>query len=165
MNSLLSILAQSPFENRLKGLQGAFNGRKQDPADVKLFFVIMLAFAAIVVAVVAVQAWRDRQKRRAAPCNPMRLFKALLKKLRIGWKDRWLLCSMARAAQLPQPTILLLNSQLYDKHAEAHLKQIGLRLWRRHAQQAIDLLRSRAFVEDDLRTLADPADYSPVYSA
>lgn len=165
MNALWLLMAQTPYEIRLKGLQGAFKDRKQDPADVKLFFVIMLIFAAVVVVMMALSAIRERRRRHNAPTNPMKLFNTMLKRLKFGWKDRWLLCAFARGTHAPQPTVLLLNPRQFEKCAEAHLERIGLKALRRQSQKAIDLLRARAFMEVDLPSPADPVDYSPANSA
>lgn len=139
------LLAQTPYQNRLQGLRGAFNQRQNDPTDVTGILIFFAAVALLIVALVLVKRFRARKEGRFAPRHPLRLFTLVLKKMGVGLTDRILMRSLARAARLPQPTLMFFSPSLYERHARRAADAIAVKALRAHARRRVEAIGRKAF--------------------
>jgi len=147
---LFAILAQTPYENRLKGLRGAFDDRQSDPTDLTGAIIL---FGCVIGGAVIWAMLRKMAARRAGEGDanhPFRVFDMVTRALGLRWRDRMVLRLFARASQLPQPAILLFDESLFDRQAERWLESLSFAPLRMRAQSSLSALRTQSF-------LADPA--------
>lgn len=147
MTTLLTLLAQTPYQNRLQGLRGAFDDRKTDPTDVTGFLILFGCVFAIALIWVVVRKISIRRGPENDHNHPVRLFDLIMRKMGLGFRDRFLLKLFARGVRLPDPTLVFFDEEVFDRHADRWIEELAFTPLRRRARAGIDLLRSRAFPE------------------
>ncbi|MCB9855946.1 MAG: hypothetical protein H6818_09695 [Phycisphaerales bacterium] len=142
---ILSILAQTPYQNRLEGLRGAFDDRKTDPTDITGFFILfgcVIAIALIWVIARRISVGRSTENEHN---HPVRLFDMILRKMGIGFRDRFVLKLFARGVNLPSPMLIFFDEEVFDRHAGRWIDSLSFTPLKRRAMAGIELLRSRSF--------------------
>ncbi len=145
MMQYLYLLAQSPYENRLKGLRGAFHEKKTDPADVEMMIAMIVALAALIALIALTKKIKQRKAGKAAPQHPLKLLSHVLKKMGVGPADRFLMRSLARDTHLQQPTVMLFSHELFKEHAVRWLETITIGAFESHARRRLKIIARRAF--------------------
>ncbi|MFQ5412657.1 MAG: hypothetical protein ACE5EC_10175, partial [Phycisphaerae bacterium] len=102
MIRIFHLLAQTPYENRIQGIRGAFNNRKTDPADITAILIFLALVAMVVAGLIAVKHVKLRRSGKTAPRHPLNLFSLVMKKMDVGWTDRILMRWLARGAHMRQ---------------------------------------------------------------
>lgn len=145
MTRVLSILAQTPYQNRLQGLRGAFDDRKTDPADVTGIVVLFGCVIAIALVWVVVRRINLRRDPKHENDNPVRLFDMIMRKMGIGFRDRFVLKLFARRVSLPQPTLIFFDEEVFDRHTGHWIDDLMFTPLKVRARAGVALLRARAF--------------------
>ena len=148
MIRLLTMLAQTPYQNRLRGLRGAFDERQSDPADVTGAIVLIGCLVAAALAWALFRHLSHRRKGDARGHNPLRMFDTLLRKLGISRGDRLLLRLFAKSMHVPHPAVILFDETFFDRQADWWLSSISFTPLRLRAKWSIEQLRARAFLTD-----------------
>lgn len=148
-----ALLAQSPYQNRLQGLRGAFDDRQSNPTDVTGFFVFFGCVIAIAVIWIFVRKMAIRRRPENDHSHPVRHFDMILRKMGIGLRDRLILRLFARGVRLPNPALVFFDEEVFDRHADRWIDELAFAPIKRRARAGVDLLRSRAF--PDSRPSAD----------
>jgi len=143
--TITSVIAQSPYQNRLEGLRGAFHNRKTDPADVTAVLIFFGAVIAIAVIWAVVRRISTNRKEESGVTSPVRLFDGVLRRMGIGFQDRFLLRLFARGTGLSQPALVLFDENTFDHHANRWIDSLSIAPLKRRAGVGIALLRDRAF--------------------
>ncbi|MCA9255915.1 MAG: hypothetical protein KDA33_09770 [Phycisphaerales bacterium] len=142
-----AILAQTPYQNRLDGLRGAFDDRKTDPTDVKGFIVLFGCVIAIALIWIISKKIASRREAENEHNHPVRMFDMILRRFGIGFRDRFVLKLFARGVNLPHPTLIFFDEEVFDRHAGRWVDSLAFTPLKRRAKVGLDLLRSRAFPE------------------
>ncbi len=145
MMQYVFLLAQTPYENRLRGLRGAFENKKTDPADIKMLVAMIIALVAVILIVAVLKRVRQKKQGRTAPHHPLKLFSHVLKKMGIGPADRFLMRSLAKDTHLQQPAVMLFSHELFKQHAVAWLETISLKPVETHAKRRLQIIAHKAF--------------------
>lgn len=141
----IQLFAQTPYENRLQGLRGAFNNRKSDPMDTTMILGFLAAVAVVVFTVLAVKHIRMRRSGRLAPRHPSNLFSQAMKKMGVGWTDRILMRWLARSMHMQQPTLMFFSPVLYERYARRSAEGIAVKSLRNHACRRVAEIAEMAF--------------------
>ena len=144
------ILAQTAYQNRLKGLRGAFNEKPSNPADMKAFFIFVAAMAVLILFVVLVKQLRLRKERKAAPRHPARLFNRVLKRMELNLTDRLFMRMLAAGIYLRQPTIIFFSRDLFERHTEKWLNGISVKSFRNRARKRLKSIAEKAFTDGEV---------------
>jgi len=145
MIELIHLLAQTPYENRIQGLRGAFNNRKSDPMDTTMILCFLAVVAVVVAITIAVKYIRLRRSGHIAPRHPLNLFGQVMKKMGIGWTDRILMGWLARGAHMHQPTLMFFSPALYERYARRSAEGIAIKSLRNHARRRVVAIGEMAF--------------------
>jgi len=149
MIRLVSILAQTRYQNRLKGLRSAFDDKKSDPADLRSIVVFVAILAAVVVVVAVANRLRQHAAAAAAPRHPARLFNQVLKKLGIGLTDRLLMRFMARRSTLQQPTVIFFSRKRFDEEVGQWADSISLKAVQDYVRDRMNAVGESVFHTED----------------
>lgn len=139
------ILAQTTYQNRLKGLRGAFDDKPSDPADFKLIVVLAIALLAVILFSVLLGRIRLRAERKAAPRHPEKLFNKVMKRMGLGLTDRCLMRLLARSADLSQPTVMFLSADLFERHTRRWIDSITIKSLQDYIRRRIGVVAGAAF--------------------
>lgn len=142
---ILSILAQTPYQNRLEGLRGAFDDRKSDPTEVTGFLILFGCVIGFSVIWIVARKISIQRKPENDHNHPVRLFDVILRRMGIGFRDRFVLKLFARGVSLPHPMLIFFDEELFDRHAGRWIDGLTFTPFKRKARDGIELLRSRAF--------------------
>ncbi len=140
MNSLTMILAEQQYDERLEGLRKAFTHEQQDTLDFQPIILLAVGIAVFGLFVYIFGKVKMRTENYNAPRRPLKLLTRVLKTLGVGYVDRALMRFVAIRSQLPHPAVMLLNQELFQKHAHAwadHLSLVPLRGGARHRLEAV----------------------------
>ncbi len=140
-----TLIAQSAYETRIKGLRGAFHERQSDPADLRLFLVFFIALAAVIIALALVRCLRSPGPRRPAARHPWRIFNRVLRRLGLGIVDRFIMRMLAADATVTHPTSILFSRDLFERSASRWVESISLATLRRHARRRLRAIGRIAF--------------------
>lgn len=147
MTPLLSMLAQTPYQNRLQGLRGAFDDRKTDPTDITGFVVLFGCVIAIAIIWMIVRKISIRRSPENENNHPVKLFDMIMRRMGIGFRDRFVLKLFARRVHLPHPTLVFFDEQVFDRHTERWIDGLAFAPLKRRARAGVELLRARTFPE------------------
>ena len=145
MMPLYSILAQTPYQNRLEGLRGAFDDRKTDPTDVTGFLILFGSVIVVAIIWVVARKIAIRRKPENEHNHPVKLFDVILRKMGFNFRDRFVLKLFARGVNLPHPTMIFFDEEVFDRHAGRWIDDFPFTPLKHRARAGIELLRSRAF--------------------
>lgn len=145
MMPYLRLLAQSPYENRLKGLRGAFHEKQTDPADLQMIVALVVALGALILLLAVMKHARQRKAGKAAPHHPLTLFSHVLKRMGVGPADRFLMRSLAKDTHLQQPTVMLFSHDLFQEQAARWLETLSFGAIESHARRRLKVIALRAF--------------------
>lgn len=145
MTGLFAILGQTPYENRLKGLRGAFDNRTTDPTDMTGALILFGVVAGAAIIWIVARRWSQRNEGNADTHRAMHLFDTINRKLGLSWRDRFILRMFARATHLPKPVVIMFDESLFDRHAERWLDSLSFAPLRGRGRASLNLLRSRSF--------------------
>lgn len=110
----------SPWE----GVRGAFQhtlprteGQASALSSALVFIAILLSI--LLLFLLAARIFRrgrsDQVKR-----PPHRFFAYIMARMGVGWTDRFWLLRAARHSELPQPAVMLLTPELFERHTRAY---------------------------------------------
>lgn len=145
MSRLMFILAQTRYENRLKGFRGAFDNRQTDPTDIIVIGVYFAVLAAFVAVLIVFKRCRGRADGGATLQQPHRFFSRVMKQMGIGLGDRWMMRAVSRSARMQQPVTLFFNPGLFQKSTGRWLDSITLRPLRTYAEGRLRAISDTAF--------------------
>ena len=148
MTRLFAILGQTPYENRLKGLRGAFDQRTSDPMELTGALILFGVVAGAAIIWIVARRWSQRNEGNSDTHRAMHVFETIIRKLGVPWRDRFVLRMFARATHLPQPIVVMFDETLFDRHAERWLDSISFAPIRSRGRASLNLLRSRSFVTE-----------------
>jgi hypothetical protein len=148
MMSMFAILAQTPFENRLKGLRGAFDNRPADPTDLTGAIILFGCVIGIAVIWVVARKWSQPASGNSDANHAIRMFDSMTRRLGLSWRDRFVLRMFARGSQLPRPALILFDETLFDRQSERWLESISFAPLRNRGRLSLEALRSRSFLTD-----------------
>lgn len=145
MMNLMLLLAQSPYQNRIKGLRGAFDNKQNDPMDVMLILVYIGVLVTVIMSLLIVNKIRLHKKSNQAPQQPYKLFNRVMKQMKIGASDRVLMRMLARSTHMPQPTVLFFSPELFEQHVERWTDSLSLKLLQDSARRRLDVISEKIF--------------------
>ena len=116
MDNYLSLIAQT----RIEALNQAIRSREM--ADHSAGYA-MLGIAVLSVAVAVAAAYLYKQRSERIVCDSKKLFRELCRAHHLSWGQRRLLREMARVKNVSDPTLLMLDHQLWVMDP---VKEMGL---------------------------------------
>lgn len=103
--------------------QESFGGDNSVPRLVTTVVVL------VAIPILAGLIYNFLQKRRSGGDmnRPLTLYRRVLRRLPLGRAQRGIARRMARDLELPNPTVLLLSAELFDRHAARWMRDLGTR--------------------------------------
>ncbi len=145
IRSLLSVIGQVDYAERVRGMRNAFRPIEAETPDFQeILNFCMIGLAMLAVVLIARGIWQRRSGGNAAR-NPMRLFTYSLKQLSIGYSDRFLLKAASRSKSLKQPTLMLFSPALLERYAGHWADSIPVRPVREHVRNRLAVIAEKAF--------------------
>ncbi len=144
-NPWMTLLAQTAYEDRLKGLRSAFHERQSDPADMRVFSAFFIAIAAVIIALVLIRCLRAPAGTRSTARHPWRIYNRVLRRLGLGLVDRFIMRMLAADATVTHPTSILFSRDLFERSASRWVESITLTTFRRHARRRLRAIGRIAF--------------------
>lgn len=145
MNPVLHILAQSIYNNRLKGLRSAFNENEGDSGDIgKLLFFGALV-AVLLVALVVARRAAQKGEAKSKATKPIKLFDKVLKEMGTSFFGRCLMRAAARHSRLRQPVVMFFNPALFERYAGQWADSLVVDSLRPYARKQVELIAKQAF--------------------
>jgi len=104
----------------LRAAQESFGG--QD--GVVAFVLAVAGMASVPLLAAGVYNFLQKRRRRADLSRPKSVFQRVLRRSRLGRKQRGVAWRMARDLRLPHPSVLFLSRTLFDRYADRWLDQL-----------------------------------------
>lgn len=115
------ILAALKRTERLEAMRHGF-AHKTDPGTNIWMGIIVVAVVGLLVILILLLANRAQQDRQTGKAkSPQFLFKDVLRRLKLGFKDRALLRRIANDLRLENPAVMLLTPQIFAETIHVYL--------------------------------------------